>query len=123
MARYSDGKDKIRDKDLAGLERELDIADRLEIGIAQSKLLEILFLTYDTRLKRRFDAVTEYNEIVKGNRGRLTRSLANRLNKKLKTLERKIKRDEEEMDRIRERLTTDAVGFVVVPPKFKAGRP
>ena len=117
LARLSKLDDKHRPKELDELEEALDIADRLEIGIAQSKLIQMLeaaffahFKTFQELNEESMTLYVKYQTVPPRGRSRIIHAI--------KKLREQIEATMAEGRRIHERLTKDAVGFVVEPPNL-----
>lgn len=109
---------KDKAKELESLEADLDTANRLEIGIAQSKLLEVLEKAYFIHYEGYNELVDEYNQTVdKANRQRSSRKQRTYVSR-LGSIERRLAACKDEAQRVYDRLVEESVGFVVEPPKF-----
>jgi tetratricopeptide (TPR) repeat protein len=109
------------DKDadeLKDLEEELEAANRLELGIAQSLLMQVLRAEIEAHWIGYNQMVDEYNEIVQQHNDQRYRAQQHRFARRLTRLERKLTLAEEEAQRAYERYAADVTGFVVEPPKF-----
>jgi S1-C subfamily serine protease len=105
-------------RELEQLEKDIDTANRLEIGIAQSKLMQLLEKSYFAHIEGYEEIRQEYSETVQEhNRARLRRQ-QQKTERKLKSMEGKLKKTSEEIGRIYARLLEESVGFAVEPPKF-----
>ena len=116
-----DGLDKLayrkRAKALKKLEQQIDTANRLEIGIAQSKLMQVLEKAYFAHIEGYEQMRADYKEIVAEHNRARNRIQQHKYTRKITTLEGRLKKTYSELERLYDRLQEEAVGFVVEPPK------
>ncbi|UCG34111.1 MAG: serine protease [Phycisphaerales bacterium] len=114
---YDKNADELKD-----LEEALEVADRLELGIAQSLLMQVLRAQIEAHWYGYNQMVDEYNEIVEQHNDQRFRAQQHKYARRLRSLERKLNLAEEEAQRAYERYAADVTGFVVEPPKFDRDR-
>ena len=108
---------------LRQLEWSLDVADRLAIGIAQSKIIEALVLALEVKRGQFDELIGEYNGLItEWNRGARRHAQA-RIRRELGKVENRMEVIVKEAQRIFDRLATDGTGFVLDPPELPEMQP
>ncbi len=105
-------------KELEALEREIDTANRLELGIAQGKLMKLLEIAYFAHIAGYEEMQGQYNEAVAEHNRQRNRTQQTKFRRKIKSLEGKLKNTRKEVERLYERLVTESTGFTIEPPKL-----
>jgi hypothetical protein len=105
---------------LQKLERELDIADQLEVGIAQSPLVQVLVDEYHYQYKRYVSLVDEHKDAVQEAQGSASRGSFQKHLGDVRRLEAQIEVVRKEVNRIIQRLKSEAAGFILEPPASKS---
>ena len=105
-------------KELQKIEAELETANRLELGISQSLLMEVLRAEYEAHYYGYGVLVEEYNRVVQEHNSQRSRFQQKGFDSKLKRINKKIEKAIKEARRTYHNLAADVTGFVVEPPKF-----
>ena len=106
-------------KELKDLEGELEAANRLELGVAQSLLMEVLRAQAEAHWQGYSQMAAEYNELVQMHNRQRHRAQQHKFARKLRSLEKKLRLAEKEGLRVYQRYSADVTGFRVEPPKFE----
>ena len=109
-------------RELHEIETELETANRLELGISQSLLMEVLRAEYEAHYYGYQELVEEYNRVVQKHNSQRSRFQQKGFDSKLKRINKKIERAIKEARRTYHNLAADVTGFVVEPPKFDKHR-
>ncbi len=104
-------------KALETLEQQVDIANRLELGIAQSKLMQILETAYFAHIAGYEETREEYNATVDEHNRAANRTQQSKYTRRLTSMEGRMKTAYAEIERIYNRLVKESAGFAVEPPK------
>lgn len=105
-------------KELDDLEEELDAANRLRLGVAQGKLVELLKVALDLHVAGYNSLVAEYNETVDRANREHVRSAQVKWERKLRAIDSRLKKCQAEAQRVYDRIGQESAGFRLPPPKF-----
>ncbi|MEP0843719.1 MAG: trypsin-like peptidase domain-containing protein [Phycisphaerae bacterium] len=100
-------------------EKELDVIDQLEVGVAQSSLIRVLESQYYFQIKRFHELRNEHADAVAEIRSATSRGSFQRSLARVRALEAQLEAIRKDITRIISRLRTDSVGFKLEPPTFK----
>jgi V8-like Glu-specific endopeptidase len=106
-------------RQLDEIEAELDVIDRLEIGIAQGRIVYILELAVWSRVALMRELTREYNELRSEFRGSGSRTEQIHLRGKMRRIEKMCEKTYREFEKLLKRLREDSVGFSLDAPDFE----
>lgn len=107
-----------QEKELKNLEEAFDNANRLRLGVAQGRLVNLLDRALEIHVEGFYELVAEYNETVARHNSERVRSAQQKWERRLRATDSRLENIREEWYRCYERLQEESAGFSVDPPKF-----
>jgi S1-C subfamily serine protease len=118
FARWLTDTDHNKTRELRAIEDQLDVADRLEIGCAQSRQIQTLSAAFFATYRKFMDQFAERRKLVSKHNNAHPR-IRYKFRGKIKKMEKQIELTVDEGRRIHRRLTTETIGYVIEWPQVK----